>query len=187
MDSRPRAGARPPARRISQVPRLLVRDAPSPSTPESQVPTGLWVDRLPLIRSAPVLASSPLAGWPLSTLRFEACESSLPLRLTSSRRRASTGRLLDTPACFATCVIGISHDELLSVHERSQAWPDAPEGRRGVKGAPHSPWCSSARPSALPGTPSRGRFSYENCCLTASENRRFYPLISAKTPLFNFA
>jgi hypothetical protein len=38
-----------PARRGSQVPRLLVRDAPSPFTPESRVRTGLWVDRLPLI------------------------------------------------------------------------------------------------------------------------------------------
>ena len=46
-----------------------------------------------------------------------------PLRV----RGASTGRLLDALARVATCVTGISHGELLSVHKRESGLPDAPD------------------------------------------------------------
>jgi hypothetical protein len=50
--------------------------------------------------------------------------------LITARSFASRGfaRPITRPyAHSATCVIGISHGELLSSHKRSQAWPDAPD------------------------------------------------------------
>ena len=54
--------------------------------------------------------------------RFEACMDSLTLRLTPSWHRGFD-RLIAHPAARATtCVIGISHDELLAVHEKSTSF-----------------------------------------------------------------
>ena len=120
--------------------------------------------------SSPLLASPSSAGWPLSSSRFEACESSRVLRLTSSRHEASTARLLDTAARFATCVIGSSHGDSLQctrevrldlTHQSSRSSPrtsrrastkdstakDAKVAKNGVieQNVPWRPW----RPSRL--------------------------------------
>jgi hypothetical protein len=53
------------------------------------------------------------------------------------RRTGASGlRLPGYPACSATCLTGISHGELLSVHKRGQAWPDAPEEAENCLGNP---------------------------------------------------
>ena len=47
---------------------------------------------------------------------------SLALRLTPSWRRGFDGMITHTAAQATTCVIGISHDELLAVHERNTSF-----------------------------------------------------------------
>jgi hypothetical protein len=91
------------------------------------------------VASLPVLASPSLTGWPLSSWRFEAVPGSLSLRLAPCASQGFRARLPAYPACSATCLTGISHGELLSVHKRGQALPDAPEDaeeRRERRGIP---------------------------------------------------
>ena len=101
--------------------------------------------------SSPLLASPSLAGWPLSSERFEAYKSSRGLRLASSRHEASTARLLDTAARFATCVIGSSHGDSLQctrevrldlTHQRTQGTQGTRGGDRVAVMAEH---CADTR------------------------------------------
>ena len=108
-----------PPGRVSQVPRLICRHPPSPTTPGS--PTAAL-----LVASRSVLASPLLAGWPLSTCCNEAESGSLALRLTSSRSRGFDGGLPRSAAGSATRRTSNSHGQYLSTDKISQASPDAP-------------------------------------------------------------
>ncbi len=106
--------------RVSQVPGLIFRRTPSPTTPES-----------PAVALARVFTAG--AGFTTFgrltalTWRNEAETSSLALRLTSLPFEASLKRIAPPCARLATCVTSNSHGELLSVHEINQAWPGAPK------------------------------------------------------------
>ena len=78
---------------------------------------------------------------------------SLALRLTPSWRQGFDGVITHTAAQATTCVIGISHDELLSVHERHTSFlthrmarmkganPTVPHSRsHSLNSRPKQPW-----------------------------------------------
>jgi hypothetical protein len=121
MHSRPRRGARP-----RPVGPLRFLDL-SVTTRHPSLPRGAKPQYMPMSSLRPVRASP--FQWRLAT----------PIGFFRGLRRGFTcvtarrfaprvlrpNRLLDSIARAATCVIGSSHGELLSSHERSQAYPDA--------------------------------------------------------------
>src|SRR5215218_9456718 len=109
MVSQPRPGARP------RTPGALRFLDPSLGTRCPLSPRRAGQVHMP-VSSLTVLASPSLAGWPLSSLLFEAEPGSLSLRLAPSALQVLQGSGCPAyPACSATCLTGISHGELLSV------------------------------------------------------------------------
>jgi hypothetical protein len=100
---------------------VLDRDAPFHSTPEGQTAASTYGFTI----CAGFAASGRLAALAYSVSRPLWIHSRYgsPLR----GPEASIPRLLASTARATTCVIGISHDELLAVHERDTSFPDAPE------------------------------------------------------------
>ncbi len=116
-----------PTRRASQVPRSLSRHAPSPFTPENRTTALACVF---IVRSGFTLSG----GLAALILVFRG-RTGFAYRYGSHRtlRGASIQWLPTCTARLATCPTGISHGELLSVHKRDQAWPDAPETAEGFR------------------------------------------------------
>ena len=100
--------------RVSQVPGLIFRRTPSPTTPESPTVAGSRF----FTAGAGFTLFGRLAAL---TWRHEAETGSLALRLTSSPFEASLKRIAPLCARLATCVTSNSHGELLSVHKINQA------------------------------------------------------------------
>jgi hypothetical protein len=111
-----------PRRGVSQVPRLICRRPPSPTTPES-----------PTAASAHCSAVDTRLRhlWQVghSQQRNEAESGSLALRLTPSQSQGFGSRVTPTTACSATWRTSNYHGQYLSTNKINQASPGTPEAQ----------------------------------------------------------
>jgi hypothetical protein len=116
-----------PRRGVSQVPRLICRRPPSPTTPES-----------PTAASAHCSAVDTRLRhlWQVghSQQRNEAESGSLALRLTPSQSQGFGSRVTPTTACSATWRTSNYHGQYLSTNKINQASPGTPEFAEEEKG-----------------------------------------------------
>ena len=108
-----------PPRRVSQVPRLILRRAPSPTTPES--PAGAHTHYFPT-------GSRLHHHWQVGHSRFGLTRPKRVHLITAHvcAARGSAPRITPTHARWASWRMGNSHGKLLSACGINQALPGAP-------------------------------------------------------------